>query len=89
MARGLSCSRARGIFPDQELNPCLLQQQADSLLLTTRETHLYSSFSSRFSCPFLQEAFQDRPEWVCLPSFRGLGYCLFQSMLSPPQCYTY
>ena len=28
--RGLSCSVARGIFPDQGWNPCLLHWQADS-----------------------------------------------------------
>ena len=30
MARELSCSMACGIFPDQESNPCLLNQQTDS-----------------------------------------------------------
>ena len=30
MLHGLSCSAARGIFPDQELNPCPLHGQADS-----------------------------------------------------------
>ena len=27
---GLSCSTARGVFPDQGLNPCLLHWQVDS-----------------------------------------------------------
>ena len=31
---GLSCSTARGIFPDQGLNLCLLHWQADSLPLS-------------------------------------------------------
>ena len=31
MVHGLNCSMARGIFPDQELNSCLLHWQADSL----------------------------------------------------------
>ena len=30
VAHGLSCSTARGIFPDQGSNPCLLHWQADS-----------------------------------------------------------
>ena len=30
----LSCSMANGIFPDQELNPCLLYWQVDSLPLS-------------------------------------------------------
>ena len=30
VAHGLSCSAARGIFPDQGLNPCPLHWQADS-----------------------------------------------------------
>ena len=30
MAHGPSCSAARGIFPDQGSNPCLLHWQADS-----------------------------------------------------------
>ena len=30
VARGLSCSAACGIFPDQGLNPCHLHWQADS-----------------------------------------------------------
>ena len=30
VARGLSCSAACGIFPDQGLNPCPLHWQADS-----------------------------------------------------------
>ena len=34
VARGLSCSMACGIFPDQGLNPCLLQWQTDSLPLS-------------------------------------------------------
>ena len=33
VVRVLCCSRARGIFPDQESNPCLLHRQADSLPL--------------------------------------------------------
>ena len=33
MAPGFSCSTACGIFSDQELNPCLLHWQADSLPL--------------------------------------------------------
>ena len=34
VARGLSCSTACGIFPDQGSNPCLLQWQMDSLPLS-------------------------------------------------------
>ena len=34
VARGLSCSEACGIFPDQGLNLCLLPWQADSIPLT-------------------------------------------------------
>ena len=30
VVNGLSCSMARGIFPDQGLNPCLLHWQVDS-----------------------------------------------------------
>ena len=30
-AHGLICAAAHGTFPDQELNPCLLHWQADSL----------------------------------------------------------
>ena len=30
VAHGLSCSTARGILPNQELNPCPLHWQADS-----------------------------------------------------------
>ena len=33
-AHGLSCSVARGIFPDQGLNTCLVHGQADSLPLS-------------------------------------------------------
>ena len=33
VAPGLRCSEACGIFPGQELNPCLLHWQADSLPL--------------------------------------------------------
>ena len=32
VAQGLSCSAARGIFPDQGLNSCFLHWQADSYL---------------------------------------------------------
>ena len=32
MAHGLSCSEARGIFPDQGSNLCPLRWQVDSLL---------------------------------------------------------
>ena len=34
VARGLTCSVACGIFPDQGSNPCLLHWQADSLPLS-------------------------------------------------------
>ena len=34
MVQGLSCSVARGIFPNQGRNPYLLHQQADSLPLS-------------------------------------------------------
>ena len=34
VAQGLACSVARGIFPDQGSNPCLLHCQADSLPLS-------------------------------------------------------
>ena len=34
LTRQLSCSEARGIFPDQGLNQCLLRWQEDSLLLS-------------------------------------------------------
>ena len=34
VAKGLTSSVACGIFPDQELNPCPLRWQADSLLLS-------------------------------------------------------
>ena len=34
VAHGLSCSVARGIFPDQGLNHCLLHWQVHSLLLS-------------------------------------------------------
>ena len=34
MAHGQLCSMARGIFPDQGLNPCLLHWQAESLPLS-------------------------------------------------------
>ena len=37
MVLGLSCSEPRGIVPDQELNPCLLHWQVDSLLPGARE----------------------------------------------------
>ena len=32
MVHGLSCSAARGMFPDQGSNPCPLHWQADSIL---------------------------------------------------------
>ena len=31
MVHGLNCSKARGIFPNQEVNPCLLHWPVDSL----------------------------------------------------------
>ena len=34
VAHGLSCSAVGGIFLDQGSNPCLLHEQADSLLLS-------------------------------------------------------
>ena len=34
VVRGLSCSAARGIFPDQRSNLCLVHGQADSLPLS-------------------------------------------------------
>ena len=37
VAHGLSCSAARGIFPDQGSNLHLLHWQADSLPLSDRE----------------------------------------------------
>ena len=37
MAHGLSCSVARGIFPDQGSNWCLLNWQVDSLPLSHQE----------------------------------------------------
>ena len=38
MAHGLNCSVACGVFLDQDLNPCLLHWQADSLPLSHQET---------------------------------------------------
>ena len=38
VARGLSCSAACGIFPDQGLNPCLLHWQVDSLPLSPQRS---------------------------------------------------
>lgn len=48
VARGLSCSAARGTFPDQELNPCPLRWQANS----TPQSHQGSPKASfyLFSC---------------------------------------
>ena len=34
VVHGLSCSTARGIFPDHGLDPCLLHWQVDSLPLS-------------------------------------------------------
>ena len=34
VAHGISCSKACGIFPDQESNPCILHWQMDSLSLS-------------------------------------------------------
>ena len=35
VAHGVSCSMAHGILPDQGLNPCLLNWQADFFFFTT------------------------------------------------------
>ena len=51
----LSCSGACGIFPDQGLNPCLLNWQADSYPLHYLETpeifFFFFNFSFSFICP--------------------------------------
>ena len=44
VAHGLSCSAARGIFPDQGLNPCLLHWQVDSLPLSHQGSPLMMFF---------------------------------------------
>ena len=48
VAHGLSCSTARGIFPDQGSNPCPLHWQADPQPLR----HQGSPFSAVFSASF-------------------------------------
>ena len=45
VAHGLSHPKACGIFPDQGLNPHLLQWQADSLLLSHQGNHSFIFFS--------------------------------------------
>ena len=47
VVHGLSCSEARGIFPDQGSNPCLLHWQLDSLPLSHQ-----GSPSLSFKIPF-------------------------------------
>ena len=42
VAHGLSNFEACGIFPDQELNPCLLHWQADSLPLSHQGNPIHS-----------------------------------------------
>ena len=50
MPHRLSCSAACGIFPDQELNPCLLHWQVDSLPLSEQ-----GSPGFNFRCNFKVE----------------------------------
>ena len=38
---GLSCPKARGIFPDQGSNPCLLHWQVDSVPLSHQGSPLF------------------------------------------------
>ena len=47
MMHGLSCSVVCGIFLDQELNPCFLQWQMDSLPLSHQENPKYILLSLR------------------------------------------
>ena len=49
VGHGLSCSDAGQIFLDQELNPCLLHWQVDSLHGTTREA-IFLFLHSLFHC---------------------------------------
>ena len=49
----LSCSAARGIFPDQGLNPCLLHWQADSLPLSQQENPGHAALRAWSYCSLL------------------------------------
>jgi len=44
VAHGLSCSRSRGIFPDQGSNPCPLHWQVDSVPLNHQGSPTISYF---------------------------------------------
>ena len=78
----LSCSVACGIFPDQGLNPCPLQRQADSYPLhhhcTT--TVLYSTGSvvvvHRLSCSVACEIFPDQGLNPCPLQWQADSYPL-------------
>ena len=56
MAQGPSCSAARGIFPDQGLNPCPLHWQADSQPLCHQGSPKFS-FLFMHVCIYLSSDF--------------------------------
>ena len=71
MAHGLSCSTARGILPDQGLNPCPLHWQADSQPLC----HQGSPLSFVFNCSI---SFWD--SFVCLVVLLFFVFSVFVSV---------
>ena len=50
VAHGLGYSKACGIFPDQQLNPCLLHWQADSLPLSHQGSVVYVFLHTLHAC---------------------------------------
>ena len=91
VAHGPSCSAARGIFPDQGLNPCPLHWQADSQPLRHQ-----GSPAGRF----LTAALPGKPHigfkcliivpWVAPGFFKGKSHCEALEELSwkDPACFT-
>ena len=84
MTYGLSCSMARGIFPDQGSNLCLLPWQVDSLPLSHQGSTGLSFIISPLISPELEGIVVTRllryP--VCVLPVGSDAFCCFKSAVS-------
>ena len=60
MALGLSCSKARGILPDQGSYPCLLHRQRDSLPLSHQGSPEKHSLTD---CKVMRSGLRWKSQW--------------------------
>ena len=93
VVHGLSCSTLRGIFPEQGLNLCLLQWQADSLPLSHQgsSTHphnfiLFYMFI-QMSQHHLLKDWSFPIEWSWYPYRKSIG-CKYETLFLDSQFYS-